>query len=110
MSKDVRTTKHEQWRVLIDEQAKSGLSQSEFCKQRKLILSQFFYYRNRLVKTEQKNKPATVSSFVPIQLNHAETKMNSEIKLWLPNGFQCAFPSHIDAQQAKHWLEVLLSC
>jgi hypothetical protein len=44
-----------------------------------------------------------------MQVKKAET-IASEIKLVLPNGFQCFFPGKIDPYQVKQLLEVLLSC
>jgi hypothetical protein len=45
MNNDTQPTSREEWFTLIDEQAASGLSQTEFCKQRNLILCRFTYYK-----------------------------------------------------------------
>lgn len=42
----------EQWRELIDEQARSGLSQSGFCKRNRLALSTFTLWKRRLAWPE----------------------------------------------------------
>lgn len=39
---------HAKWQSLIEEQEKSGLSQTEFCKQHSIAISQFGYYRGLL--------------------------------------------------------------
>jgi len=41
----------EQWRALIAEQADCGLSQSAFCKRKRLSLSTFTLWKRRLTET-----------------------------------------------------------
>ena len=41
----------DQWRALIAEQAESGLSQSAFCKRKKLALSTFNLWKRRLAES-----------------------------------------------------------
>jgi hypothetical protein len=51
------------------------------------------------------------SSFVQVKIpDRDKAVITSEIKLSLPNGFQCSFPSHTDVDQIKRLIEVLLSC
>jgi len=98
-----------QWYKLVEDQEKSGLSQKEFCNQHNLILSKFVYYRC-LIKNKEKTT-INKASFVPVKVSLKEnTVVSGEIKLSLPNGFQCAFPSHTDTLQIKRLVEVLLSC
>lgn len=99
--------KYAHWQKLVDEQQASGLSQKEFCEQRDLVLSQFVYYRcqfkNKLTTKEQ--------GFAPVKIATQERVTSSgDIKLMLPNGFQCIFASHTEPSQIKRLVEVLLSC
>ncbi|HVY53741.1 MAG TPA: hypothetical protein VHA13_04405, partial [Gammaproteobacteria bacterium] len=96
------------WQALIEEQEKSGLSQSEFCRQRDIVLSQFSYYRG-LLKANNRVQSRKQELFSSVQLKKLETK-SDEIKIVLPNGFQCHVPASIDTTQIKKLMETLLSC
>lgn len=98
------------WGNLIAEQEKSGLSQKEFCVQKDLILSQFVYYRCRL-KNKDKIIRAPFAALKPVKVVSKEiSSVAGDIRLSLPNGFQCSFPCSLDATQIKRLIEVLLSC
>lgn len=102
--------KYGQWYKLVEEQEKSGLTQSEFCRQQNLVLSKFVYYRC-LLKNQDITKPIKPGSLAPVKVSSKEnTSGSGEIKLLLPNGFQCLFPSNIDSTQIKRLVEVLLAC
>lgn len=103
MSKSDQQAKRDQWNKYIDEHEKSGLSQVEFCKQNNLSTAQFGYYKG-LRKTQQ--KPA--GTFSPVKVNALLN--TAEIRLTLPNGFQCVLPCNLDKAQIKNLMEVLLSC
>jgi len=40
------------WQAVVDEQKNSGLSIPRFCEERGVVLSQFYYWRRRLVPAE----------------------------------------------------------
>jgi hypothetical protein len=98
----------EDWEYLVREHIKSGLSQVEFCRQRNISAGKFGYHRSLLLTKEI---PATKDKnlFTAIQIKKPEP-VSADIRLILPNGFQCYLPSHIAPAQAKQLLEVLLSC
>jgi hypothetical protein len=107
MTKPDPKQKYARWQRLVDEQQTSGLSQKEFCKKYDLVLSQFVYYRCQ-IKNESAMKE---SGFTPVKVATQDRVTTSgDIKLILPNGFQCIFTSHTDAGQIKRLVEVLLSC
>ena len=96
------------WTSLIAEQEKSGLSQKEFCNHRGLILSQFVYHR---CSKKSKTTQAAKSVLKPVKIISKEPSVTSgDIRLSLPNGFQCSFPCSLDVIQIKRLIEVLLSC
>jgi hypothetical protein len=101
-----RENKLSQWKDWIEEQEKSGLSQKKFCEEKNLALSSFVYYRIKFHKI----KPSTVGNFSPVQIQKSGSVNVSEIKIQLPNGFHCTFPTHLEISQVKSWVEVLLSC
>jgi hypothetical protein len=101
--------RHEQWLARVEEQEKSGLSQTEFCKQNNLVISQFRYYRG-LIKASERDTPPKSNVFTPVEIQKSEQKSSSEIRILLPNGFQCFIPSHLDTSHIKNLIAALLSC
>ena len=99
------------WKELVEEQENSGLSQIAFCKQKNLKSSKFGYYRT-VVKSKDKIKTNQVDQplFSTVQIKNTESNKLSEIKIILPNGFQCVIPSAMDAVQLKKIMGALLSC
>lgn len=108
MTEDKQASRCIKWRLLVEEQARSGLSQKTFCQERNLVLSTFTYYRC-LFKREEKQSTETTGSFKPIKLFHQEIN-TSEVRITLPNGFDCSFPAGFEISQLKALMEVLLSC
>ncbi|HLB58348.1 MAG TPA: hypothetical protein VJL60_05990 [Gammaproteobacteria bacterium] len=100
--------RHTKWRDIVSEQEKSGLSQSAFCRQRNLVLSKFVYYRGVIKSQGEVNAPQKL--FTPVQIKPPESKVTSEIKIILPNGFQCVIPAMTDVSHIRRLMEVLLSC
>lgn len=107
MTKPDPNQKYAHWQRLVEEQQASGLSQKEFCKHRELVLSQFVYYRCQLKNESAMKEPG----FTQVKIATQECAVaSSDMKLILPNGFQCIFSSHTEASQIKRLVEVLLSC
>ncbi|MBX3709182.1 MAG: hypothetical protein KF702_05425 [Gammaproteobacteria bacterium] len=103
-----RETRYRYWQTLVEEQEKSGLSQTEFCRQHQLVLSQFSYYRSVFKSQKEINKSMDV--FQPIQFKINKTPLEGEIKIILPSGLQCIFPVDAHISQIKSLLEVLRLC
>jgi|GEM_PF-1450074 hypothetical protein len=97
------------WESFVEEQEKSGLSQKDFCKSHDLALSQFVYYRS-VFKTKKCDQVKAAELFSPIQVKKIERNTSLEIKIVLPNGFQCFVPSQIEASCLRSIMEALLSC
>jgi hypothetical protein len=97
------------WRKIVDEYLASDMTQKAFCQKHTISLPQFVYYHAQF---KRKSEPQAVTpSFVPVKVAHHEKPVAAcEVKLSLPNGFQCTFPSHTDVVQIRRLLEVLLSC
>lgn len=108
MHDDEKQQRRNKWHRIVEEYLQSGISQKAFCEQRGLSLPQLVYYYG---KFKISNSPTASASFVPVKVAlQDKASAPSEIKLSLPNGFQCCFPSHTDATQIKRLIEVLLSC
>jgi hypothetical protein len=100
----------QQWFDLVEEHKNSGLSQTEFCRQKSLNLCRFGYY---IKKTrEQTNILATpnLPIFSQVKIEADLNPKQNEIKIELPNGFKCQLSSSIQPEQLKKILGALLSC
>lgn len=109
MKDNEQIKRRDKWRKIVDEYLASDMTQKAFCGQHNVSLPQFVYYDGKF--KSEKEQPCAISSFVPVKIPHHEKPAtSSDIKLTLPNGFQCVFPSHVDVVQIKRLVEVLLSC
>jgi hypothetical protein len=102
----------DRWRTLIEEQEKSGLSVSTFCKERGLKLAQMYCYRHKFKKRNSGIKTTISKKLVPIKIKpkHDAGVLSEELRLILSNGIQCVLSSHTSMTQIKQLVEVLLSC
>lgn len=103
MKKEEQELRYKKWRELIKEQGCSGLKQSDFCKERNLSSAQMSYYRGVF-----KSKQMGGGTFSAITIKPSPSVR--DIRITLPNGFQCIFPCDLNAPQIKEWILVLLSC
>ena len=109
MKSEVHSERRAKWLELVEKQEQSGLSQTEYCKQHNITLPQFSYYRG-LLKSRGKILPQKIKAFTPIKINKIEPNTSSDIRIVLPNGFQCFIPCSVDTHHVKRLMEVLLSC
>lgn len=103
----------DKWFALIDEQEKSGLTPSEFCKEHHLNLSRLHRYRHLLKKFKEAAAGGDIKEkLVPIKINAPQDSalMSEEIRLILSNGIQCILPSRAEPKQIKALIEVLMTC
>lgn len=110
MADNLQAERYTKWKALIHEQMKSGLTQTEFCKQHEIVLSQFTYYRGILSDKPPLDSKKVKPALSPIKIIPSETSPSSDIRLTLPNGFQCVFSSRLELTHVKRLMEVLLSC
>ena len=103
MTKEEQTSRRKKWQDLIEEQEASGQTQNEFCKERNISLAQLSYYRGIF-----KPKQIQTGTFAPVAIK--QTPSTKDICITLPNGFECIFPSDLNALQMKEWIMVMLSC
>jgi hypothetical protein len=98
--------RREKWKALIEEQEKSGLTRKEFCKRHNLSSSSLTYYLGVFRgKQPSKKVPGT---FTPVSV--IKSVPSTEIRLTLPNGFQCALPADLASTRIKELVEIFLSC
>lgn len=108
MDSSEKIDRYAKWKELVIEHENSGLSQIEFCKQHDLVPSKFGYYRS-VIKSQDKVS-TNQNLFSAVQIKKSESNTLAEIKIILPNGFQCFIPCLMDTLQLKRVMEALLSC
>ncbi len=99
--------RRERWKVFIEEQEISELSQEAFCNLHNLSLSTFTYYRGQF-RNKQKASKNTLGEFSPISITSSSD--SAEIRLSLSNGLQCSFPADIKSTRLKELVWIFLSC
>ncbi len=83
-------SRRKKWQELIKEQEASGLSQAQFCKDRSISSAQLGYYRGIL-----KPRQDQTGTFAPVAIKQPSPV--KDIRIALPNGFQCVFPADLNA-------------
>lgn len=101
----INLEKRKRWEAIINEQEESGLSRKAFCENRKIPFSNFFYYQKLFQKGDRENP---LGKFTSIKVSKPFN--DQEIRLILPNGFQCQFPSTLESHQIKELVRALLLC
>lgn len=98
--------RREEWKRHVEEQEKSGLSQIEFCKKNNLSKGKFGYYKGLLNPRHTIRATLTRVKISPL----SQPLKITDIRVTLPNGFQCIFPSDLNKEKIREVIEVLLSC
>jgi hypothetical protein len=92
-----------EWKALIDEWQLSGKPVAEFCKEKKISGSGFYYWRNRFCPTPQKaiakRERTQTNTFVPVVISTPNIT-SSKLILSYPNGCQLQISS-IDLNTLK---------
>ena len=94
----------EQWRDLIAEQERSGVTVAEFCRLKDVAEASFYQWRRKLSseqKAGQAKTPNSESPFVPVSI-----KGTTEVEIALPCGATLRVPH--DGPVLRHVLKTLL--
>lgn len=109
-----REEKLNRWRALFDERKEKDLTIKEFCKEKEISQSQFYYYYDLIYKPEkeqrQKEEKHQSSNIKSIQIVNATPKENIAIRFIMPNSLQCFLPHDMTSQEIKNILELMMSC
>lgn len=80
----------EQWQQHIDAWQDSGLSQAAWCRQNGVVVSQFGYWKKKLLIEGTPSAPSKAfSPFVPVSLTQGQEQDHDDLSLLtvsLPNG------------------------
>lgn len=108
MSKKQDVEKAGYWRRTIREAARSGLSTREFCRQRKLHESQFYWWQRRLAHQTPKSRtrPAGAPASFALVSEEAETA-DAGIELVLTGGLRLRIAKGVDGETLRAVLTAL---
>jgi len=108
-----------EWQLLLSEREKSTLTIAEFCRQKNIRPSRFYYYQtlinfpDKIIKKQQKKllSPIISSDLKPVTITKPLTVHGpTSIRLFLPNSIRCDLPSNIPIAEMKAIVELLLLC
>ena len=103
--------KIKEWKLLLDERKQRGLKIEEFCKEKNITASQFYYFQKRVKQFETKKNPVIDKTVMqPIKIVPSQEKENSVIRFILPNGLQCVLPRDMTMSEIKSILELVIAC
>ena len=103
MSKNER---RRQWRAVVAEQAKSGLSAAEFCRDRHIKVSLFYRWRRRLRSTEEHRESSGFLELTP----ETAAQSGSGIRIHLRNGLSIELERVFDPLTLRTAIEALNGC
>jgi transposase-like protein len=103
MAKSQDKTKERYWRRLLRERGDSGKSVSEFCRQRRIPISQYYWWRRQLGRRDAGASSPDNHHFIPIRVPaHLPT-----IEIVHPGGCVLRISSAVDAQTLRCVLDAL---
>ena len=103
MTRQRNGKKEQQWKNIIREAARSGLSISEFCRQRRLREKQFYWWRRRLTGSSQSNgrmgAATRQASFALVSDEHGA--LDAGIELVLGDGRRLRISKGVDEETLR---------
>jgi hypothetical protein len=87
------------WRDTLADWKRSGLAVTQFCRQHRLNLSNFYRWKSKLATAPE------VATFLPVTLV-ADTR----VELTLPNGIIAKLPLDCEPTQLAAFLKAVASC
>jgi len=90
------------WQRLVSEQGRSARSVAAFCRERRLCVPHFYWWKKRLRETARA-KPASVGRFVEVNVAAAEpsTPTDARVEIRLHNGRSLVVGRGCDAEQVR---------
>ena len=93
----INEAKHEHWRRLLQQWQASGLGVRAFCDRRKIVESQFWWWKRRLAEQVETAPVEAEADFVPVTIVEPPSP-TSEIDIRLKNGHRLRVRSGCDRQ------------
>jgi hypothetical protein len=99
-------SKARKWRRLIEEQKKSGQSVTDYCRQRRIPVSQFYWWQRQLRQRDGEAQPRPASDrqrFIPVRL----PAVLPVVEVVHPGGCVVRLPIGLDPQVLRAVLDAL---
>lgn len=114
MGRQADETRNQYWRGVIDQQKLSGLSITEFCRERKIHMGSFFNWRKRLTPSLPAPLPVPATSatptakFIPLELPPpSNASSHAGVEIVLPSGCRLVVPPKFDVDSLRDIVGVL---
>jgi transposase-like protein len=92
------------WQRLVSEQGRSGQSVAAFCREHRLCIPHFYWWKKRLQETAPA-KPAGIGRFVEVKVAtaapEASTPSEGRVEIRLRNGRSLVVGQGCDAEQVR---------
>ena len=106
MAKARDRAKERHWLHLLEERGKSGLSVTEYCRQRRIPVSQFYWWQRQLCQRDGEAQPRPASDrqrFIPVRL----PAVLPVVEVVHPGGCVVRLPIGLDPQVLRAVLDAL---
>jgi hypothetical protein len=112
---NMREEKLKAWSLLFDERKQRNIAIKEFCKEKGVSVSSYYYYQDLINKPDKVKKHTKISvknssNIKPVQIINSRSKENDVIRFILPNSLQCILPRDMSLDEIKKILDISLSC
>lgn len=114
---EAERAREERWRGILEEQKTSGLSNSAFCRQKKISANAYFWWKREVRLRDQRRRRGTVSgreerrSLVPVRIESTSILERSvapgSFEIVLPNQRLVRVPAGFDVESLKRLIAVL---
>jgi len=92
----INEAKHEHWRRLLQQWQASGLGVRAFCDRRKILESQFWWWKRRLAERVETAPVKTGPDFVPVTIVEPPSPTSAAIDIRLNSGHRLRVRSGCD--------------
>ena len=106
-----RSSRAEYWRRIIEEWTGSGLTQSEFCRQRELSLPSFSWWKWELARRERESEQPM---FLPVRvvgsadgIEPALWRDSGDFEVTLQQGYRIRVPEYFDPEALRRLIKAL---
>jgi len=87
--------RQERWQGILRQQADSGVSVRQFCREHQLAESSFYFWRRELGRRGREEGPA--AAFVPVEVTpEAPARAAGKIEIALPGGWRVRLDGTVD--------------
>jgi len=108
------------WRRILQEQRRSGLNNTDFCRARSIPLHTYFWWKGEIRRRDERRQrqrssrkrratraPTSTPALIPLRVSHEDTGRSTAFEVVLSRGRVLRVPAHFDTDALKRLLGVL---